>query len=983
MKHWWEVTLYCTVIFAASASQGAMVPFVIPAQQNPNSLISMPYEPIDANGERITVSGDKFTRGGKRVKIWGLNLSFGGNLPSHADAPVVAERIARAGINSVRLHHLDTQKYSDGIWHPTTGATIYPIALDRLDYFVNELAQRGIFINLNLHVGRTHSQYIGLPDTGTEFDNIAGIFTPALVQAQKGYAQDILEHVNPYRGLKWADDPAVAFVEIANEDSFFKWNGEESLRNLPTYYADIVQQQYNTWLGLEYGDTNSLRAVWDANTEPLGPNVITGFVEHFGNSGANAWILEEHQGCDATFELGIYDSNTAAKFTILVTDPTNWHLQVKHPNLELVQGQYYTLSFEAAAEEPRTIWCNVTQNQSPWNNLGFSRTVELMTEWQTFTFGFTANADELDGRVNFSFGGGDTTTWYLTNVQLRTGGQVGVMEDEFIETGTVRLFVDREVHERAIDRMRFLVKTEKAYFDDMKNYINNDLGCDALVTGTIVFGPLGIYAQSDMDFIDSHAYWQHPQFPGTPWDPENWYIEQKPMTDYMNEATLFAIAGERLGRSGTFAGKPFTVSEYCHSAPLDTQAACLPMLTSFAAAQDWDGLWLYTYASLADEWYENYFDNYFGFMHNPAKWGFVPAGTSIFLHGNIGPVGDTYSYVGLTDVNDPVPDLAELHLKYDSNMFGVLAYNANVPRENLLDKRIVNTLYDTGEFILSDAPNNTTIDWVVDGNGKGIYITKGIGAWVGVGYKDKFADASGGIVEVNEPNYVTLTITALAPPYTKVVLPQRRSMLITACGRAENTGMIFSPDRTTVGTNWGTAPVQIESVSATIRFPYKGIVCYALAPNGTVAYTVPTTFENNQTVVELSLTYETMWYLVMSSGDVNGDGQTNFKDFALLGQGWLSSEPMIDIAPLPFGDGIIDWKDFSVIADNWLLGVGSFSGDVNGDGQTNFKDFVLVGQGWLSSEPMIDIAPLPFGDGIVDLKDLSVLADNWLLGVWP
>jgi hypothetical protein len=48
-----------------------------------------------------------------------------------------------------------------------------------------------------------------------------------------------------------------------------------------------------------------------------------------------------------------------------------------------------------------------------------------------------------------------------------------------------------------------------------------------MVTGTIVFGPLGLYAQSDMDFIDSHAYWQHPQFPNRPWDSGDWLMNRR------------------------------------------------------------------------------------------------------------------------------------------------------------------------------------------------------------------------------------------------------------------------------------------------------------------------------------------------------------------------------------------------------------------------------------------------------------------------
>jgi hypothetical protein len=175
-----------------------MTPFVIPSQQNPDSLIAIEYQSIGNNvQDRIQTTDDHFTKNGERVKIWGVNLTFAGNFPSHSDANKAAERLAAAGVNSVRCHHMDTSNYPNGIWNPTDGATIYPEALDRFDYYVNELAKRGIYTNLNLHVGRAHSGYLGLPAPNTDYDKIVGIFTPALINAQKDFAEQMLDHVNP------------------------------------------------------------------------------------------------------------------------------------------------------------------------------------------------------------------------------------------------------------------------------------------------------------------------------------------------------------------------------------------------------------------------------------------------------------------------------------------------------------------------------------------------------------------------------------------------------------------------------------------------------------------------------------------------------------------------------------------------------------------------------------------------------------------
>ncbi|MCX5672345.1 MAG: hypothetical protein NTU94_13595, partial [Planctomycetota bacterium] len=175
-----------------------------------------------------------------------------------------------------------------------------------------------------------------------------------------------------------------------------------------------------------------------------------------------------------------------------------------------------------------------------------------------------------------------------------------------------------------MDRLRFLVDTEKAFFDDMYAFIKKDLGAKALVTGTIVFGPAGLYGQTRMDYTDSHSYWQHPHFPRRSWDPGDWIVEQKAMVDNPAGATLPRIAAERM------EGRPFTLSEYNHSAPNDFQAECVPMLAAYAAAQDWDGIWLFAYSHRGGPAERDRFDSYFDIDANPSKWGFMRAGAAIF-----------------------------------------------------------------------------------------------------------------------------------------------------------------------------------------------------------------------------------------------------------------------------------------------------------------------------------------------------------------
>ena len=839
---------------SAAAMAQDFVPFVIPARPNLESPIAIStFEPIGTDDESLRAIDGHFYRSGRRIRIWGVNLSFGANMPTHADAPYVAARLAAAGVNSIRCHHMDTSRWPRGLWNSRDGKTIEPEALDRLDFFINELARRGICVNINLHVGRAHSEYLGLPEANRKYDKINNLFTPELIEAQKDFARQLLGRVNPYRKVRYADDPAVAFVEITNENSFFMWSSEETLRTLPPYYAGILKKKYNAWLRQKYGSDEKLRKAWSVGAESLGANILdNGNLKEFPPSirTPSGWQLEQHGECRASVSIRRYQSRDALRFEISRADPTEWHLQFTQNDLALKAGRYYTAIFDAASERPRKISCGVSQAHEPWANLGLSRHADLTQQWKTFRFGFIAKDDDENSRLSFAFGGSDVP-FYLANVQLRPGGRVGLARNESTRDGSVALYADNEGPQRAIDRMRFLAETEKSYFDDMRSFIRNDLGCKALVTGTIVFGPLGLYAQSDMDFIDAHAYWQHPRFPGRPWDQGNWLVDQKPMVDYPEQSPLSRLAAQRL------EGKPYTVSEYNHPAPLDSQAECVPMIASFGALQDWDGIWLYTYSHGSDDWYRESMNSFFDIDSNPAKWGFMRAGTAIFRDAAIKPFGGRL-VISLGKSRDILADLAKQHLECDQDMWDVVSETSGPPERTELNWRIHLSIPGKAETAsrLKGGTPSPRLTWSVD-NGKGVYMAAG-GAGVLAGHAGKLSQNSDGYARIRSPEYAVITAT----PLDGVSWPRSNKILITACGRCENTGMEFSGDRRTVGRQWGGAPVRIETVEGTVMIPVGRWSCRALRPDGTVKMDVPVRTAGAVNYVDMSPKYGTMWYLL-------------------------------------------------------------------------------------------------------------------------
>lgn len=849
------ILILAALFFSNSAFADKFVPFVIPAKPNADSPITATSaEPISTDSDRLVVYGSYFSRGDDRVRLWGVNLSFGANMPTHEDATHIAARLAAAGVSAVRCHHMDSARWPRGIWNSEDGKTLEPEALDRLDFFIDQLARRGICVNINLHVGRAHSRFLGLPEPNRKYDKISNIFTPALIDAQKKYARDLLTHVNKYRKVRYADDPAVALIEITNENSFFMWGGEATLRTLPEYYAKILQRKFNAWLKKQYRSDEKLRSTWAEGVQPPGANLLKNGnfqMREVGGAVPLHWSVEQHQGCRAWVSRQRLESRRALKIEIAEADDTEWHLQLNQGSIAVKKGQYYTVTLESAADKPRTITCTVGQAHSPWGNLGLSQRVELAKKRTIFRYGFVVKADDDNARVSFAFGGSDIPIW-LANVEFRPGGRVGLQEGESIEQGNVTLFAETESPNRMLDRMKFLAETEKAYFDDMRKFVQKDLGSKALVTGTIVFGPLGLYAQSDMDFIDAHAYWQHPRFPNRPWDSGDWLIDQKPMTDYPEQATLFRLAAQRL------RGKPYTVSEYNHPAPLDSQAECVPMIASFAAAQDWDGLWLYTYSHSSDDWNREQMNSYFDIDTNPAKWAFMRAGTAIFRDSGVGQAPGS-RLLALTDSADVLAGLAELHLKHDRDMFAVLSERTGISHQKAFSTMILPTL--TRRYGYSSIIKlKYEMDWSVE-DGEGLYAIWAREAWVFAGHAERFEKATNGRISIAEPGFVALTVTAL----DKDALEVSRTVLVTACGRCENTGMKFSEDRRTVGRNWGGPPVRIEPVEGTLTLPTHRLfrwTCQALGPDGMPKQEVRVSNADGKEILELSPKYKTMWYLL-------------------------------------------------------------------------------------------------------------------------
>ena len=211
----------------------------------------------------VTEDGHFAFEDGTPVRFMGVNLTTQAALCDRELAPRMAEDLARSGVNMVRFHHIDGRG-EHSILDCSGGSSTVPneAMLDRLDYLVNELRQRGIYIHIDLHTLRTYFPADGF--TQEEVDQLTiptksiHWYDRRIIELQKRFIRQYLEHKNPYTGLRYVDDPAVAIVQYVNENGIF-WdqNGEH-----PTLFYRLLDEMWNAWLLERYGSRDALAAAW-------------------------------------------------------------------------------------------------------------------------------------------------------------------------------------------------------------------------------------------------------------------------------------------------------------------------------------------------------------------------------------------------------------------------------------------------------------------------------------------------------------------------------------------------------------------------------------------------------------------------------------------------------------------------------------------------------------------------------------------------
>ena len=218
----------------------------------------------------LSFKGDKVFSGDAIYRAWGTNVNFAHNAPSRKIAVRRAKFFAKHGINSVRLHKLSNVGW-EGLGSKHSATQYDPKQLEKFDYWTYQLKQQGIAYGLSPIWDVTlrpddKSNVLAYDEIVKKRPNkpvTTGLvwFAEDIQKLHIENLTNLLTHKNPHTTLRYADDPAVDFVEIQNEENIFFYTFIANVRKYPTYHQ-LLAKQFSQWLRNKYGDHSRLVAHW-------------------------------------------------------------------------------------------------------------------------------------------------------------------------------------------------------------------------------------------------------------------------------------------------------------------------------------------------------------------------------------------------------------------------------------------------------------------------------------------------------------------------------------------------------------------------------------------------------------------------------------------------------------------------------------------------------------------------------------------------
>jgi hypothetical protein len=225
---------------------------------------------------KISPDGNSFVRGdGAPVRFWPINeFAFdltGPALQNHA------RFLAGMGVNMCRYHVCLNAKGKETLLFDFDMGT-----MRKIWEFVATMKKEGIYSTISpfwphnymlggwVPAGWNLKGYEGVTDMWGLF-----YFSDTLRAAYRNWTRALYTLTNPYTGIALKDDPAVAIIQIMNEDGVFWWSMDEYMK---PRLKELIVKQYVSWLAKKYGTLDNAFKTWGTALLP-GDNPALGYAD--------------------------------------------------------------------------------------------------------------------------------------------------------------------------------------------------------------------------------------------------------------------------------------------------------------------------------------------------------------------------------------------------------------------------------------------------------------------------------------------------------------------------------------------------------------------------------------------------------------------------------------------------------------------------------------------------------------------------------
>ena len=169
-----------------------------------------------------------------------------------------ARFLAKRGVNMVRLHgHIDPKDKNARL------TDVDDKAIDEAWKLVAAMKKEGIYVTISPYWSANLKQVPstwgidGWPENQGPFGLL--FFNPKLQEGYKAWLKALLTRPNPYTKIPLAQDPALAIIQLQNEDSLLFWTAQ----GIKGKQAELLGRQFGNWLEAKYGSLAAAFKAWD------------------------------------------------------------------------------------------------------------------------------------------------------------------------------------------------------------------------------------------------------------------------------------------------------------------------------------------------------------------------------------------------------------------------------------------------------------------------------------------------------------------------------------------------------------------------------------------------------------------------------------------------------------------------------------------------------------------------------------------------